>query len=131
MSWLLSVLLRFASSGLVDRTLSYLERRHAEETGREKLRTQVEIETIRAAVSETRILAELQRSKMDHWVYWFFVALFLAPLGLWWAAVIADSIGGFTWNVAALPHPLDEWAADMVRWIFFTGGAAATIRALR
>lgn len=130
MSWLLSIVLRFASSGLVERTLTYLERRHAEEAGHAKLRTQVEIETIRAAVAETRELAKLNAAKLEYVAFWCFAALFVLPLGAWWAAVIADSIGRFGWGVATVPV-LEAWGGQMIQWLFYVGGGVAALRTLR
>ncbi|WP_417766740.1 hypothetical protein [Stappia sp.] len=130
MSWLLSVVLRFASSGLVERTLSYLERRHAEETGREKLRAQVEIEAIRAAVAETKEMTAFNTAKLEHAAFWCFAGLFVLPLGAWWAAVIADSIFRFGWGVATVPI-LEAWGGQMIQWLFYVGGGVAALRTLR
>ncbi|MBL6431688.1 MAG: hypothetical protein HPM95_13185 [Alphaproteobacteria bacterium] len=130
MSWLLSVVLRFASSGLVERTLSYLERRQTEETGREELRTQVEIETIRAAIAETKELAKFNSAKLEHAAFWGFAGLFVLPLGAWWAAVILDSIFRFGWGVATVPI-LEAWGGQMIQWLFYVGGGVAALRSLR
>ncbi|WP_425087009.1 hypothetical protein [Stappia sp.] len=130
MSWLLSVVLRFASSGLVERTLSYLERRHAEETGRAQLRTQVEIETIRAAIVETKELAKFNSAKLEHTAFWCFAGFFVLPLGAWWMAVILDSIFLMGWGVDTVPV-LEEWGGQMIQWLFYVGGGVAALRSLR
>lgn len=57
--------------------------------------------------------------------------LFVLSLGLWWTAVIADSIGGFAWNVAALPAPLDEWAGVILASLFLVDGMKGAARAWR
>jgi hypothetical protein len=130
MSWLLSIVLRFASSGLVEQTLSYLDRRHAEETGREKLRTQVEIEAIRAAVVETKELAKFNSAKLEHTAFWCFAGLFVLPLGAWWLAIILDSIFLMGWGVDTVPV-LEEWGGQMIQWLFYVGGGVAALRSLR
>lgn len=111
--------------GVVDRTLDYMERKAQSQTDKELVRSKVQIEAIKAAVNETKIMADLNKSKIDHQVFWWFLALFVAPLGVWWTAVIADSLFHFEWDVAALPSPLDDWAGDMIGWLFYVGGGVA------
>jgi len=113
---------------VVDRTLEFMERRASEQTGRERIRADVEIQHIRAAVDDIRIMADLQKAKYAVPWFWIFASLFVGPLALWWSAVVLDSIFLFSWNVAALPKPLDEWAAQIVGWLFFVGGGAAFLR---
>ncbi|ADZ72417.1 hypothetical protein [Polymorphum gilvum] len=130
MSWLLSLVLRLASSGLVERTLAYLERRAASETDRAALRTQVEIEAIRAAVAETREMTAFNGAKLEHAAFWIFAALFVLPLGLWWGAVCLDSVFRFGWRVATVPI-LEAWGGQMIQWLFYVGGGVAALRSLR
>ena len=56
--------------------------------------------------------------------FWLMLA-FVAPLALWWGAVLAYSVfwcAGCVypqeWTIAALPAPLDEWAGLIVLSIF-------------
>ena len=127
MTWLLSQLLSILSSGMVDKAVAYLERKAALEADEAKVRATVTIETIRAAVEDTRIMAGLESRKLDSWLFWVFLSVFVLPLGFWWTAVILDSVFLFEWDVAALPRPLDEWAGRIIGWLFFAGGAAALI----
>lgn len=60
---------------------------------------------------------------------WWFPILFIAPLGVWFAAVCLYSIlwcAGCAypqaWSIAALPAPLDDWAGVIVASLF---GAAS------
>lgn len=131
MTWLFSIFLKLATSGTVDRVLGYMEQRAALGNERERFESKVRIETIRAAVTETRIMADLQKSKFQHWIYWAFVAAFLAPLAIWWTAVLADSLFLFAWNVAALPAPLDQWAGEMIRFLFYTGTVVGALKILK
>ena len=57
--------------------------------------------------------------------------LFVLPLGLWWCAVIADSVFAFSWNVAALPAPLDEWAGIIMASLFLVDGMKGVARVWR
>lgn len=58
---------------------------------------------------------------------WWFQLFFVIPLGLWWTAVILDSIFGWDHNIAALPAPLDEWAAWIISALFIVDGTKAVI----
>ena len=57
--------------------------------------------------------------------------LFVLPLGLWWSAVIADSVFSFDWDVAALPPPLDDWAGGILLSLFLVDGVQGAVRAAR
>lgn len=59
---------------------------------------------------------------------WWFQLFFVIPLGVWWTAVIVDSIGQFdSWSVATLPPPLDSWAGWIVSALFLVDGSKAVI----
>ena len=58
---------------------------------------------------------------------WWFQLFFVIPLGLWWTAVILDSIFGWEHNIAALPSPLDEWAGWIISALFVVDGGKALI----
>lgn len=58
---------------------------------------------------------------------WWFQLFFVVPLGVWWTAVILDSIVGWQHNIAALPSPLDEWAAWIISALFIVDGGKALI----
>lgn len=58
---------------------------------------------------------------------WWFQLFFVIPLGFWWSAVILDSVFGFNHDIAALPSPLDEWAAWIISALFIVDGSKALI----
>ncbi len=60
-----------------------------------------------------------------------FQLFFVLPLGVWFSAVVADSIFHFTWNVAALLPPLDMWAGWIVSALFLVDGGKAIIGRIR
>lgn len=130
MTFLLSFILKFASSGLVDKALGYMERKAALQNDRERIKSETTIEVIRSAVEETRIMADLQKSKFQYLPYWIFAGLFVFPLGFWWAAVIMDSVFLFGWGVATVPI-LEDWGGQMIRWLFYTGTVVGAIKMLR
>jgi len=58
---------------------------------------------------------------------WWFQLFFVIPLGVWWTAVILDSIFGWERQIAALPAPLDEWAAWIISALFIVDGTKAVL----
>lgn len=62
---------------------------------------------------------------------WWFQLFFVVPLGFWWSAVILDSVFGWEHNIAALPEPLDEWAAWIITALFIVDGSKAVMGRFR
>lgn len=123
--------LKLASGPLVDRALGFLERKADSETERERIRTMATIEQIKAATEETRILADLNKAKLQFPWFWVLISLFVVPLAMWWIAVISDSIFLFPFDVADLPTPeMRAWAGDMIRWLFYVGTGAGALKVL-
>jgi len=86
---------------------------------------EVKKEEIKADVTKTWVTA--QASLLVGRTWWFQL-FFVIPLGFWWAAVMVDSVFGIQgWSVAALPDPLDDWAALMISALFATDLGKALI----
>ncbi len=82
-------------------------------------------EEIKAEVTKTWINAQ---ANLMVGRTWWFQLLFLVPLGLWWTAVIVDSVLQIPgWSVAALPSPLNDWAASMIGAVFLIDGGKALV----
>jgi hypothetical protein len=124
--WVLKVL----SAKSVDKVLAYLKADAARQTGEAKIKSEITIAQIQAGVTQTQIMADLNKAKFDHAPYWIFAGLFVVPLGLWWTAVILDSVFLLGWGVDTVPI-LEDWGGEMIRWLFYTGGAAMALKALR
>lgn len=62
---------------------------------------------------------------------WWFQLFFVIPLGLWWTAVILDSIFPGQWNIAQLPSPLDDWAGWIITALFLVDGSKAVMGRLK
>lgn len=110
---MLQLLARIFGHGFLDRVLDTVDRKIDAETDREALKADI----IRAHL----------HSRAD-WMraggFWLML-IFAAPLALWFGAVVIYSIfwcAGCAypqdWHIAALPPPLDEWAAGMITAIF-------------
>ena len=131
MTALLAFLVKIGFGGLVDRAFAHLERKAEIEGDREKIRAEATVALAREAVAEARVMAEFNRAKLSFPWFWILAALFVVPLAMWWAAVILDSIFGFSWSVADLPTPqMQAWAGDMIRWLFYVGSGSAALRSV-
>lgn len=87
---------------------------------------------IQALMSEDTNLARFNEAKLQYRVFWGLIVLFCAPLGIWWALVIADSIFAFPFDIANLPTPeMRAWAGDMIRWLFYVGSVTAALKVIR
>lgn len=88
----------------------------------------VKKEQIKAEVTQTWIKAQAQLLVGRTW---WFQLFFVVPLGFWWSAVILDSVFGWEHNIAALPAPLDEWAAWIITALFIVDGSKAIMGRLK
>lgn len=109
------MVLGYFTGGTLDRILDTVDKKFDNETERERIKGEVTTTYIQAH-------ANLLVGRT-----WWFQLFFVVPLGLWWTAVILDSI--FVWeaNIAALPKPLDEWAGWIISALFIVDGTKAVI----
>ena len=132
MAGIIAFLVKLGFGGVVEKALDHMERRAELENDRERLRSETTVALAREAVKEARIMADYNKAKLAFPWFWVFAGLFIVPLALWWSAVILDSVFGFAWSVADLPTPqMQEWAGDMIRWLFYVGSGVGALRALR
>jgi len=114
------------ATGPLDRILSSIDHKVDNETERERIKTEVVAEYLKAqaAISTGR--------------GWWFPLLFLVPAGSWFAAVCVYSIlwcrgCAFpqSWSIAALPPPLDEWMGAIVASLFIGKVGSELVARLR
>lgn len=101
--------------GSLEKLLDTIDRKIDNETERERIKADV-----------TKTWIEAQASLLVGRTWWFQL-FFVIPLGLWWTAVIADSIFGWEHDIAALPDPLDTWAGWIISALFLVDGSKALI----
>ncbi|MAB01097.1 MAG: hypothetical protein CMN87_19810 [Stappia sp.] len=129
----MSALLSFLAGPLLAALLRLAEARLKNTGARESEAAGLAREAIRAEVAARAEARALLVAEGEH----FFSAarlgrlLFVLPLGLWWGAVMADSVFAFSWNVAALPAPLDDWAGAILASLFLVDGMKGVARAWR
>ncbi|WP_136661699.1 hypothetical protein [Nitratireductor sp. XY-223] len=108
-------LLGWLTGGTLDRILDSVDHKVDNATERER---------IKAAIIKTHMQAQANLLVSRTW---WFQLFFVIPLGIWFSAVVADSLFHFTWNVAALPAPLDQWAGWIVSSLFLVDGGKVLI----
>ncbi|MEQ5872917.1 hypothetical protein J4E08_24065 [Sagittula sp. NFXS13] len=126
----LAWLVRVGLARTVEAALARIDQRAELLGDRDRIRAETTTELARQAVAEARIMADFNRAKLSFPRFWIFAGLFVGPLALWWSAVIIDSVFGFAWSVADLPTPqMQQWAGDMIRWLFYVGSGVGAIKA--
>ena len=114
--WLIKTMLGLFTGGGLEKILDVIEHKMDDETKKEE---------IKAEVTKTWINAQ---ANLLVGRTWWFQLLFLVPLGVWWAAVIIDSVFQVqSWSVAELPAPLNDWAASMIGAVFLIDGGKALV----
>ena len=115
-------LIKWLTSGPLDRILSSVDHKVDNATERERIKTKA-VETYIDA--QARVLTGRG---------WWFPLFFIAPLGVWFASVCIYSILFCAkcaypqdWSVAALPAPLDEWAGVIIGSLFLAKSGEALI----
>lgn len=132
MSGIIAFLIKLGFGSIVDKAIDHVERRAELQNDRERVKSETTVALAREAVNEAKIMADYNRAKLSFPWFWIFAGMFIAPLALWWAAVILDSVFMFSWSVADLPTPqMQEWAGDMIRWLFYVGSGVGALRMLK
>jgi hypothetical protein len=119
-------LIKWLTSGPLDRILATVDRKMDNETERERVKTKA-VETY--IDGQTKVLTGRG---------WWFPLFFIAPLGFWFGSVClysiffcASCVWPQTWSVAALPKPLDEWAGIIIGSLFLAKSGEALIARLK
>ena len=112
--------LRITSSGLLDKVLAGLRAAAGSEVEREQIGASVAIEQIKAELARRQAQRDMLLAEQGRAVTAFMRPAFAYPLAIYYAAVIADSLFQFSWNVAALPAPLGDWSGWIISAIFLS-----------
>ena len=107
--------LSFITGGSLDKLLAVIDKRFDDQVKKEEIKAEV-----------TKKWIEAQSNLLVGRTWWFQL-FFVLPLGLWWTAVILDSIVGWEHDILALPPPLDEWAGWIISALFIVDGGKALI----
>lgn len=117
---ILGFLLRLASSGLLERVVATL--RAGADTGveRERIEASVAIEQVRAEMTRRQAQRDIVLAEQGRTITALMRPAFAYPLAAYYAAVIADSLLHFRWNVSALPAPIGDWSGWVISAIFLS-----------
>ncbi|HVY20486.1 MAG TPA: hypothetical protein VHA70_10470 [Bauldia sp.] len=122
--------LRLASSGLLDKTLAALQARAESGVEHERIEASVAVEQVRAELARRQAQRDVLLAEQGRLVTSLMRPAFAYPLAAYYAAVIADSLGHFRWNVAALPPPIGDWSGWIISAIFLSESGERITRIL-
>ena len=117
---LLATLLKIASSGILDRALAVLEKSREGATEEKRLEASAAIEQVRAEIARRNAQRDILLAEQGRTLTALMRPAFAYPLAVYYAAVIADSLVQFRWNVAALPAPVGDWSGWIISAIFLS-----------
>ena len=117
---LIGFVLKFASSGLLDKTLSVLKAEADNVTQRDQITASVAIEHIKAELGRRQAQRDVLVAEQGRLVTSLMRPAFAYPLAIYYVAVILDSLLHFRWNVAALPSPIGDRSGWIISAIFLS-----------
>jgi len=112
--------LRVASSGVLDKVLGALKAHADSADERDRIDASVAIEHVRAELARRQAQRDVLIAEQGRAVTSLMRPAFAYPLAVYYAAVIADSLFQFRWNVAALPAPIGDWSGWIISAIFLS-----------
>lgn len=122
--------LRLASGGLLDRVLGAMQARADSAVERERIDATVAIEEIKAELGRRQAQRDVLLAEQGRTITSLMRPAFAYPLAIYYAAVIADSLLHFRWNVAALPAPIGDWSGWIISAIFLSESGERITRTL-
>lgn len=120
---MIGAVFRFLMGGPLDRIMTSLDKSIDNETERQKIVASV-AEKVVVADAESR--SEAMKSR----VFWFVWAAFALPIAFWLGSVAVDSVFLFSGQIADLPPSVKPYATDIIRSIFGSGAAVASVHML-
>ena len=120
MTAIIALILRFASSGILERVIGAMQARAESAVERERIDATVAIAHINAELARRQAQRDVLIAEQGRAVTSLMRPAFAYPLAIYYGAVIADSLVHFTWNVAALPSPLGDWSGWIISAIFLS-----------
>ncbi len=120
LAWLVGVALKLASGGLLDKAMAVLKAETDSAVEKERITAQVAIEQVKAELGRRQAQRDVLVAEQGRAVTALMRPAFAYPLAVYYAAVIADSLFHFTWNVAALPAPIGDWSGWIISAIFLS-----------
>lgn len=120
LTWIFTTILRIAGSGLLDKALTTLQAGVSVGAEKEEAQARVAIEGVKAEMARREAQKEVLLAEQGRRATALMRPAFAYPLAIYYGAVIADSLGHFRWNVAALPSPIGDWSGWIISAIFLS-----------
>jgi len=105
----LGFVLKWLSGGVLERVLGHLETRAKNEVDREKLKTEVTIETIKAELHRRSQQTDLVKASLAHRIMWFPAFVICLDAAVLFTAHIVDAV----WQLPGDVAPLDATMAGV------------------
>jgi len=115
---MLAFVLKFLGGGVLKSVLSHLESKARTETDRERIRSTVTIEEVRAELARRNAQKDVLIAETDHWVAWLPRFLFGFTAAFYFLAVTIDSIFDLPGVVLTLPDNIWPIMAAIVSGLF-------------
>ena len=116
LKWILSWL----SGGVLDRLLSYFEKRQDTGLERDKLVATVTTEEIKAEIEARRLQAQIIQVEQGWWITALMRPFLFYPLAAHYVAVVADSMFHFSFDIDRLPAPMNDWQGTILLSLFLS-----------
>lgn len=128
MFWLFRTLLSWASGGVLDRVLTWLERKQDNETTRQGFKRDVMIAGIKSEIAARENAREIRLATAGFVEMRVATVLIVFPfiVHLWLVAL--DTCFGFGWRISAFPKPFDEWQGLILCSFFGVSGVVSGAR---
>jgi hypothetical protein len=120
---MIKTILSWLTGGVLGRILDSVDKSIDNETERQQIRSE-------AVQSYVKTAAEVKIASMQSRAFWLVWTLFAAPLGIWWALVLADTTFSFGWKVSDLPASIKPWADIIFGSLFGSGATVGAAQAI-
>jgi len=117
---ILATILKFLSGGLLTKVVGYLETKEKYRNSSEARKTEIVKKSIDAELEGRRLLTEQQRVESGSWFTHWIRPGFAWPILIYNAAIYADSLFHFEWDVQRVPEQQEKWAWIIL--VFYFGG---------
>lgn len=112
MTFIFTWLLKFVSSGVVDKITGYLTTRSNNATDEHKANTKAATDIVVAELNSAVEVRKIQQafSSRHDWIVDWIGGAFAFHI----TCVVLDSVFHLAWDVKALPAPMDEWEGQII-----------------
>lgn len=128
---MLAFILKFLGGGVLKSVLGHLENKANNETERERIRTNVTIEEVKAELTRRNAQKEVLLKESESLFQWLPRFTFAMSAALYYLAVTIDSIFDLPGTVLALPDNEANIMMTIVGALFLDAGANKIARAIR